>query len=292
MSKSKPDFIIIGAMKSATSTLHAQLDSQPGIFMTSLKEPNFFSDDRHYRRGLEWYTSLFAQAGPRDICGESSTHYTKLPHYPNTVARLREAVPDVRLIYVMRNPIDRLLSHYVHEWSERTISEPIEQAVRRLPELTDYSRYGMQILPYLNTFGSDRLLLVFFEKLTAAPQSELERICQFLGYTGRPKWQEENAHQNISRERMRIGPALKFLVENPILRGARRTLIPGRCREWVKGFLRMDSKPFLSPELIVHLKQVFDKDLTLVSSLVGFPITCDTWNTVAHTNIPEIKSTT
>ena len=80
-----PDLIIIGAMKCATSTLHDQLARQPGLFMSVPKEPNFFSDDAQYARGFAWYTSLFADARPGTIRGESSTHYTKLPTLPNTV---------------------------------------------------------------------------------------------------------------------------------------------------------------------------------------------------------------
>ena len=80
-----PDFIVIGAMKSATSTLHEQLAVQPGFFMSAEKEPNFFSNDENYAHGLAWYRSLFDNAASSDLCGESSTHYTKLPTYPNTV---------------------------------------------------------------------------------------------------------------------------------------------------------------------------------------------------------------
>ena len=81
-SRRMPDFIIIGAMKSATSTLHNQLGAQSSIFMSSPKEPNFFSDDDIYNQGLSWYSGLFSDANGSDICGESSTHYTKLPDYP------------------------------------------------------------------------------------------------------------------------------------------------------------------------------------------------------------------
>ncbi len=85
---SAPNFIIIGAMKSATSTLHNQLAAQPGIFMSTPKEPNFFSDDTVYAQGLAWYHGLFSEAAETDLCGESSTHYTKLPDYPHTIERL------------------------------------------------------------------------------------------------------------------------------------------------------------------------------------------------------------
>src|SRR5690349_17383952 len=110
-----PDFVIIGAMKCATTTLHEQLARQPGIFMSRPKEPNFFSDDEVYARGLDWYRSLFDGAGDSALCGESSTHYTKLPSYPETVGRMARALPRPRLIYVMGHPVDRLISHFVHE---------------------------------------------------------------------------------------------------------------------------------------------------------------------------------
>ncbi len=77
-----PDFIIIGAMKSATTTLHGLLASQPGVFMSTPKEPCFFSDDEVWARGVGWYASLFEAAPAGALLGESSTHYTKLPTYP------------------------------------------------------------------------------------------------------------------------------------------------------------------------------------------------------------------
>ena len=88
MREPRPDFIIIGAMKCATSTLHEQLALQPGFFMSTPKEPNFFSDDDCFARGLDWYRGLFAEAPEGSIRGESSTHYTKLPTHPRTVERL------------------------------------------------------------------------------------------------------------------------------------------------------------------------------------------------------------
>ena len=122
-------------MKSATSTLHNQLSAQPGIFMSTPKEPNFFSDDDIYSQGLDWYSGLFSDASAEDICGESSTHYTKLPDYPDTIQRLKAAIPQPKLIYVMRHPVDRLISHYMHQWSEGVISCDINQAIDRYPEL-------------------------------------------------------------------------------------------------------------------------------------------------------------
>ena len=79
--------------ESATTTLHEQLARQPGVFMSSPKEPNFFSDDGNYARGLDWYSSHFVGARRGEIRGESSTHYTKLPTFPRTVERMVRDVP-------------------------------------------------------------------------------------------------------------------------------------------------------------------------------------------------------
>ena len=171
-----PDFIVIGAMKSATTTLHEQLARQSGLFMSRPKEPNFFSDDENYARGIEWYASFFAGAGDHLLLGESSTHYTKLPTHPHTVERMVRALPRVKLIYVMRHPIDRLTSHYLHEVTVGRISVGLEEAVERHPELVDYGRYSMQLEPYLRVYGPESILPVFFDRLVDQPDLELERL--------------------------------------------------------------------------------------------------------------------
>src|SRR5512142_3502978 len=142
-----PDFIIIGAMKCATSTLHEQLAIQPGLFMSRPKEPNFFSDDDIYAKGWDWYRGLFEGADERALCGESSTHYTKLPTYPHTVARIRRHLPRVKLIYIMRDPIERLISHYLHESIRGQINVSVDQAIEQHPELTAFGLYSRQLEP-------------------------------------------------------------------------------------------------------------------------------------------------
>src|SRR5262249_25249044 len=144
----RPDFIVIGAMKSATTTLHEQLARQPGIFMCHPKEPSFFSDDEIYARGWGWYGSLFRPAGLAGLRGESSTHYTKLPTYPRTIDRMARDLRRLKLIYVMRHPIDRLISQYVHEVTVGRISAGLREALERHPELIDYGRYSMQLQPF------------------------------------------------------------------------------------------------------------------------------------------------
>lgn len=274
MSKS-PDFIIIGAMKCATSSLHDQLAQQPGIFMSELKEPNFFSDDDCYAKGWDWYSSHFQEAPPQMLCGESSTHYTKLPTYPQTVERLGRDLRDVKLIYVMRHPIDRLVSQYVHEWTQRIISVDIDRALEQHPELIEYSRYAFQLQPFLDAFGREQILPVFFERLANHPQAELERICDFIGYSGQPHWNENLQAQNVSSQRMRQNRWRDLFVEAPGLREIRRWLVPKSFRLWVRSWWTMNEKPQLAPEQLERLQKIFDEDLMVLSSWLGISLSCE-----------------
>jgi hypothetical protein len=265
----KPDFLIIGAMKSATSSLYHQLRRQPGVYMPDLKEPNFFSDDDVFSRGARWYENLFESASPDDLCGEASTHYTKLPTYPRTLARLHEALADVRLVYVMRNPVDRLVSQYVHQWSEGEISCGIDEAIVRYPELVDYSRYAFQIAPYVETFGRGAVLPVFFENLKADSQVELERICRFLGYRGSPEWQPDLKPDNVSSKRVRRFPLYGLLVDLQLAVRLRRMLVPKPVRTFIRRQFTMGERPRLSAESLAVLDAKFSEDLSRLSGLFG-----------------------
>ena len=209
-----PDFVIIGAMKSATSSLYKQLVEQPGIFMCTPKEPNFFSDAEQFSKGMKWYAELFANAPEDNLLGEASTHYTKLPTLPNTVERLKKHLPEARLVYVMRHPVDRLVSHYLHELSTGVYRCGILEAINRYPELIAYGRYAMQLEAYFEAFDKDAVLPVFFDRLLQEPQTEFERICKFIGYRGRPVWIKDMKPDNVSSERIREFPLYDLLVKS------------------------------------------------------------------------------
>ena len=285
--KGLPDFIIIGAMKCATSTLHLQLALQPGFFMSEPKEPNFFSNDEIYARGMDWYRGLFANAPAGSLCGESSTHYTKLPTYPRTVERMMTHVPGAKLIYVMRHPIDRLVSQYIHEWTQRVISVPIDDALDRHPELIDYSRYAMQLNPFVDAYGRDRILPVFFDRLNRQPQAELERVFRFLGCPGTPSWSDEEEPQNVSSERIRRSFLRDAVLNFPPARWARRTFVPQPVRDRIKGWWTMKQRPELSAANAARLERLFDEDLAVVGGWLGIDLDCRNFKGAAAGSAPE-----
>lgn len=282
-----PDFIIIGAMKSATSTLQDQLIHQRDIYMCEPKEPNFFSDDEQYAKGMEWYLDLFDEFPDDALLGEASTHYTKLPTYPNTITRIKKHLSGTRFIYVMRHPIDRLVSHYIHEWSMGNYKCDINEAIIKYPELVDYGRYSMQLKPYLEAFGKDNVLPVFFNRLINDSQSELERICRFIGLTSKVNWQYALKAKNISNKRIRQFPFYKLIIESNLAKVLRRKLVPKKIRNYIKSKLRMQDRPVISKSNLSQLEGIFNEDLEIISKWLGIDINCSNFNHVTLTESLE-----
>ena len=174
-----PTFLIIGASKCGTTSLGAYLDAHPQIGMAKPKELNYFSF--HWNQALDGYKARFASLG-KDIRGEASTSYTRAPLISGVPERIAKVIPDARLIYLMRNPIERMRSEYIdqlHGGRER--APTLEKAIWENPRYLSVSRYGYQIELYLNYFARDQLMLVTAEALKSDRVRTIQRILSFLG---------------------------------------------------------------------------------------------------------------
>lgn len=188
----RPNLFVIGAMKSGTTSLHEYLNAHPQIAMSKWKEPAFFVEELTWRRGEDWYLSLFDSDGRYRYVGESSTHYTRFPVFQGVVERLYRFNPDARLIYIMRNPLDRIVSHYWHNTQIRDFKrgggEPrsLLKAVGEDPQYLAFGDYATQLEPYINRFGREALYALTFETLVQDPQRELDHIYRWLGLPPHP----------------------------------------------------------------------------------------------------------
>lgn len=179
----KPNLFIIGAAKSGTTSLHHALAGHPDIFMSDPKEPGFFVPELTYYPSDEaWYLSLFEDAGTLSYRGESSTHYTKLPLYPGVPQRIAEFVDEPpRFIYLVRDPLDRAVSHYWHNVRKLQEHRSIGEALRDRIEYTAFSDYRMQLEPYFEWFGRQDVLILTFEQLRDRPGEVLANTLEWLG---------------------------------------------------------------------------------------------------------------
>lgn len=177
-----PNFLVIGAMKAGTTSLYHYLRAHPQVHMPPVKELDFFVEEGNWRRGMGWYAKQFEGAPAAAVAvGEASTRYTKYPSVQGVPERIAAHLPEVRLVYVVRDPIERIRSHYEHRRAAGAETEPIERAVRDNPIYVDSSRYAMQLERYLDHFPRDRVLVLTSEELRTARQEAVQRLYGFLG---------------------------------------------------------------------------------------------------------------
>ncbi|MHB8812892.1 MAG: sulfotransferase family protein [Steroidobacteraceae bacterium] len=193
MSARIPNLFLIGSMKSGTTYLSELLASHPGIFMCSPKEPCYFADQRvlrrvwrhmwrrGYWRSIDRYLSLFSAAGDVPIVAEASTPYSQVPLFEGVPQRILAVSPEARFIYLMRDPIERTISHYWHAvrwWGER---RDLVTAIRREPRYVDVSHYARQLKAYLKYVPRERIHVLTLGELRTQPIERFRAICAWLG---------------------------------------------------------------------------------------------------------------
>jgi hypothetical protein len=174
-----PDFVIIGAMKGGTTSLYHYLASHPDIVPSTTKETDFFLTNDDFNKGLDWYESLFEKNGK--LAFEASPNYTKRHLFPGVPARMHSVLPEAKLIYVLRDPVARVLSHYVHNYSHGRESRSFTEAIKD-PD-SNYiqtSRYYFQIQAFLEHYSDKQILFVESEKLHKDTQSVVYDVLKFL----------------------------------------------------------------------------------------------------------------
>jgi hypothetical protein len=177
-----PNFLLIGAMKAGTTSLYHYLQGHPQVFVPQYKAPEFFVAESNFRRGIDWYRKQFAGAGPRAIAvGEASNAYAKYPKFGGVPQRMAEFIPDVRLVYIVRDPIARIRSHYQTRFAEGTERLPLEVAVFTNPIYLNYSRYALQIEQYLEYFPREQMLVITAEDLRNHRVMTVKAVYEFLG---------------------------------------------------------------------------------------------------------------
>jgi hypothetical protein len=188
-----PNFLIIGAMKSGTTALYYYLEQHPEIYMSPVKEPNFFSSQEQENAAdavtnIGTYQDLFRGGSGKKALGEASHSYL---YEPRAAADIKRYVPEAKLIAILRNPIDRAYSHFLH--MVRTGMEPLDDFAQALREeevrihkertFQDYIGRGLyynQLKRYFGTFPQEQVRVYLYEDLSGAPISTVQDAFRFL----------------------------------------------------------------------------------------------------------------
>jgi hypothetical protein len=285
-----PDFCIIGSAKSGTTSLYHYLSAHPGIFPCPIKEPHYFSTDVITARGDDWYRGLYADARPDQICGESSVSYTYYPLVAGTAERMHRANPAMKLIYIVRHPVERIESEALQtmkylkrvlkeDWLHMALDEFLDMiedpASPYYSAIIETSKYEQQVRAFEAVFPADQILVLTQRDLRDRPGEMLARCHDFLGLPPGPAV-DFGAKRNVTAaffDGMARDRALRRVQRLPGY-GLLRKLLPGSLKSRALAALARPQdrvKPALSPERHAHLEAVLAEQTALFEDRLGQP---------------------
>lgn len=271
-----PNLIIIGGLKCGTTSIHHYLGLHPEIQMSKPKELNFFVEELNWDLGLDWYASRFDDRFA--VRGESSPHYTNLPRFEGVAQRIKQHCPDARLLYMVRDPIKRILSHWVHATGagyetrelEPTLSAPDSSYVQR-------SRYWMQLQPYLELFDREQIEVIAQEELQRDREGTMRRAFAFAGVD--ESFTSEQFDREWEKSSAKQGDKYQFMekaIKLPGLRSFDRNFdrLPESLRWLVEKVVHDPEKPpapkpDLPEDLLTTLRSRFRDDAPALQQFAG-----------------------
>lgn len=258
-------------MKAGTTSLHRYLDLHPQIGMSNPKEPNFFLEppDGTWHRGLNWYATLFDPR--REVRGESSTAYANLPRSAGTAERIAAVVPDARLIYVVRDPLERAVSNWAHARAAGAEEAPLEAALADpRSRFVARSLYLTQLREFLERFPLERVLVIDNDELRSARRATLAAAFRFLGVDDGfvdPRFDRVWEVSSGKARRYRLASHLSRRLGHPPL--------PTNVRWWLERFAypptKQAGRPPLSEGLRERLLERFRPEVAGLRELTGKP---------------------
>lgn len=275
-----PTFIVIGAKKSGTTSLFEYLRAHPHVWLPDDKRLEFFTDE-NWGRGVDWYEAQFRGAGDHAARGEITTSYTRFPLVHDVAARMHGVVPDVRLLYLLRDPIARIVSHYRYAWVEGWERRTIDEAVMaNSAEFVAPSRYAMQLAPFLEHFEREQILLFTSEDLRDDQATTMAKVYAFIGVDD-----TSAAGADADARRYHQGSDLRRAA-TPIQKlrasGVYRRIRPALPRRWRERAWTMTTRVpeidaeqlTLSPETRAHLLERIRPDLVRLREIMGADFHC------------------
>ena len=271
-----PNVIVIGGLKCGTTSLHHYLNAHPSVEMSRPKELNFFVEELNWELGRDWYFNHFNPEAK--VRGETSPHYTNLPRFKGVPERIRRTLGDnVKLIYVVRNPIERVLSHYVHNIGGGYDDRPIEEALGYTNSAyVNRSRYFMQLSAYLEFFDRSQIAVVTQDDLRDERVDTMNHLFRFLGLE---KFNSEEFERQWETGSAKVKGGFRLLdraVRLPGLRVIDRNFdrLPERLRWGIEKIVhRPGAGPAAKPELPApveaRLRDAFAPDVEALQEYLG-----------------------
>ena len=277
-----PNLLVIGAMKAGTSSFHEMLNQHPDIFMSKVKEINYFIDEIYPAKNEEWYKKHFEGGEQLKYRGESSVNYSKRHVHSNVVDRISADLGlDIKIIYLLRNPIKRFVSNFTDGKTYKHIPPDysINQFVKNNPlDQNPYiltSSYYYQLSTYMERFSLRNILIVEYEELTKNTNKVMTEVFNFLKLKN---WETHLPHLNDSSEKRYESATLNQYRNSTLFRKAIQ-LIPAELKKSMlnsiffnklfKVAVSSDSN-ILDQDSMKLLKDFFKADLEQLRVKAGF----------------------
>ncbi len=174
------DFLGIGAQKSATSWLFQCMREHPRVCLAEEKELHYFSNDENYAKGAEWYATHWQICKPTALKGEISTSYLSSATAPE---RIKQDAPNVKLIALLRHPVDRAESHVRHLLSKKEVPDNIslQDLLALRPDILENGRYATHLARYYALFPKEQIHIDTYDNVEREPLNVISRVDLFLG---------------------------------------------------------------------------------------------------------------
>lgn len=292
-----PNFLIIGAPKAGTTSLYEYLKQHPDVYMSPIKEPLFFSfvgenpnflgpgDERgainQAVTDLLKYEALFADSTNKIARGEASTMYLYLPQTPDNIKRF---IPDVKLIIILRHPVDRSYSHYLYLRSLereylRDFGQALQQEAGRIKQhwsaTWHYQQVGLyseQIKRYFERFDREQIKIYLYEDWQQNPDQILTEICQFLEIDDHFKADMSTKYkmnQKIAIPKSKT--VYNFLTQPNLIKDVLRNIIPATIRQPLAAKVYRQNQevlPKLTPDQRQKFLPIFREDILKLQALI------------------------
>ncbi len=207
------DFVIVGAKKCGTTSLADQLNQLGEICFCKEKEPHFFSKTKQWQEGLADYMSLY-DSQPGQLLGEASTTYTFCDEYPEAISSLYEHNPQMKLIYLVRDPVARIESHFNHRLRNSRVSRNTIECLGSHPCFFERSEYFRQLQHVRRFFPENQVKVIIFEEYIKEPRKVLAEVLTFLNLPCEQLSTIDFSPKNVSDASLKMNnPAMKTLIK-------------------------------------------------------------------------------
>ncbi len=277
-----PNFFIVGAPKAGTTSLYHYLDEHPDVFMSPLKETNYFSYETTVKQNLyykekgisNWndYLKLFENSSDKKAIGEASVSYL---FYPEVAQLIKAKFPGSKIIIMLRNPVDRAFSHYQMDYKLGYVNSSLEKIIfnenRNAIENLFYQQFillGMyfeQVKRYLDVFGAEKVLIIFFDDFKNDTGKEIKRLYHFLGIDESIQLNLGKTHNPFTTPRNGL---FRFIYQFKSLRLMIKNILPDKMLATIQQLILTKKKTPPSDKTINYLVELYKPDIMKLEKLL------------------------